>query len=304
MKKILIALFSLLLISGCSFINKDVDNVGQSISEIKNIQAAKEEAHETFATAHEEFFDGVPSIVDRGSDVESLSVEEWGVKEYIIGYAFEAYNTGNVTKLENFLKEQGLYEKYRAVVEKYDLEEQQNVLDMRPSTISTQSFPINDFDNYLDGDVFVCYGGSSSAKLIGFFIPGTWKHAGFLDTQAPDMNAPILTASDETTSGFCVGYETKLKWSEKTAVSVWRPYGRTYTKARAALNYSKQFVGKPYSVFTSRSSNDDWYCSKVVYRGWLSQGINLEDEGWLDTWVTPSNLAEDGMTYWVGGDYN
>jgi hypothetical protein len=84
-------------------------------------------------------------------------------------------------------------------------------------------------------------------------------------------------------------------------------------------------MGKPYSVFTNRTDNGSFYCSKVIYRGWLSQGYELEPhDGWYwiyepywaykkvwgikiwyiafekvtykDTWVTPSDLDNCSAT--------
>jgi hypothetical protein len=48
----------------------------------------------------------------------------------------------------------------------------------------------------------------------------------------------------------------------------------------------------PWSPLVSRKSNAEFYCSKVVYRGWLSQGYELEPHyssvtglPWITIWV-------------------
>jgi hypothetical protein len=90
--------------------------------------------------------------------------------------------------------------------------------------------------------------------------------------------------------------------------------------------YSKQFIGKPWTATCKRTSNDKFYCSKIVYRGWLSRGIELEPHDnwntilqfwrwnyrkkwgvkfwypefhWVtykDAWVTPTDLDDDNNT--------
>ncbi len=310
LKKLLVILVGVVLLGGCT-VQNNVATVEQGVQEYQDIQQAKQNAHEVMAMAHEEFFRDVPSMGDVHPTVvgKELSVEAWGVKEFIIAYAFEAYNTGDTSKLVNYLKEQNLYERYQAISRKYDLDKQEQILTAKPVTgnLGMQSVTESFFDNYLTGDFFLCYGDkstdSSLGKSFGMLIPGIWKHAGIMDTQAPDRNAPVLSASNATTSGFCVGDETENKWANEASVSAYRVNGRTDSKARNGVDYAKQFVGQPYNILASRSSDTGWYCSKVVYRAWLSQGINIEPTPWItDPWVTPTDLADDSDTYWIGGD--
>lgn len=309
MKKLIVVLVALLVVvSGCSFQNEP-KMVEEEVANLKQAEETKAEAHRVISKAREEFYHGLSSFADMdlNKSVYEIPLEDWPLKEKIIGYAFEAYNTGDETRLVNLLKEEGLYQKYQKISNKYNLAEQHRIL-RSSDTASVQSVTESFFDSYYDGDIFLCYGGgdgssSSSGSGFGDLIPGIWKHSGFMDTDASDPSAPILSASDKTTSGFCVGYETKTKWAGEASVSVWRVSGRTAAKARAAVDYSRNYIGKPYNIFSTRKGDDQWYCSKVVWRGWLSQGIDIEPSPWFtDPWVTPTDLAEDSDTYWIGGD--
>jgi hypothetical protein len=136
------------------------------------------------------------------------------------------------------------------------------------------------------------------------FIPGYWKHAGIMDCDSPKGDSQdILSASKETSSGFAVGWETRTKWSNETRVKALRVTGRTDANGKAAVIYARQFIGRPVTILTSRQANSHWYCSKLVYRAWLSQGKNLEPPPeWYDDWVSPTDLDEDNDTYYIGGD--
>jgi hypothetical protein len=130
----------------------------------------------------------------------------------------------------------------------------------------------------------------------------------------------------------CVGYESTTQWSNETEYTIERVSGTS--NGQSAIDYSKQFLRRGFSFFTSREANDRFYCSKTVYRGWLAQGKNIEDQsdwmrvpmfkGWSclakvwgvcvvsypvfastpvpDIWVTPTDLIKSSATYYVGGD--
>jgi hypothetical protein len=99
-------------------------------------------------------------------------------------------------------------------------------------------------------------------------------------------NHYLLSASDKTDKYIAQpggvngrsGYDmVKGYWSETTEVAVCRVNGASTSKQRAALDYIvNSYMGKQFSFTTSREANDKFYCSKVVYRGWLSQGYELE----------------------------
>jgi hypothetical protein len=254
-------------------------------------------------TAREEFYSAIDSSRSVSADASGLSV-----KDKLMTLAWDAYYTKDDSQLEAYLKANGLYDKCREIMGAYDIEAQTKIMN-QPSgvtagdnrSVSTSFFNCT---TLLNGDFFLCYGSgsSSSSSLIGFFIPGHWKHAGQLDRYSAYANAPILSASDQTTHGFAVGYETTTKWAGESAVMAMRASGRTDTKAVAANNYGKQFLGRGYAL-SGRNDNATWYCSKLIWRSWLSQGIDLEPAPFfLDSFVTPQDLFDDTDSYYVAGD--
>jgi hypothetical protein len=199
--------------------------------------------------------------------------------------------------------------------------------------------------------------GASSILIgtLGYLILGKWGHAGFLDKERRDKksNYFILSSSNETDTheeyqltfsdvvslilnplssvklAGHVGHDkVEGYWTNATEVAVTRPRGSTAAQGSAAITYAKQFFGKPWGIQTTRTDNSIFYCSKLVYRGWLSQGYELEPHKydssglwWVpypvfshwaykkvwfakiwypvfrteyikDTWVTPKNLYD------------
>ncbi|MBN2442345.1 MAG: hypothetical protein JXJ04_13405 [Spirochaetales bacterium] len=270
-----------------------------------NIIEAKKDARAVMDTAHKEFFSGVGTVPAKSEPGE----QGWSVKDTVIGLAWNALYTGDTTELAAYLKKSGLYEKYEKIVKQYDLEECRKILNT-PSGVTapdSRNQPASFFtsSSRYDGDIFLCTGGNSSAIILGVFIPGHWSHAGMMDRAAPSGSSPILSASNETSHGFGVGYETITKWTAKSSVIAMRVNGYTSAKGRGAINYGKTFLGRDFSFFTTRDSNDYWYCSKLVWRAWKSQGKDLEYNTWYylrGVWVTPSDIYDDSDTYRVAGD--
>ncbi len=150
----------------------------------------------------------------------------------------------------------------------------------------------------------------------------------------------------EKKRGACVGWESRQQWKDEAKVSAYRVKNYTEQKGEAALDYVLQFRQKPYGMLKTevvyvpgrwtwgiigtffgipiwgwiwflpryetritsvkRNENDYWYCTKLCYRAWLSQGINIEYSGgrW-DNFVSPDdirNSINDGTIYHIGGD--
>ena len=62
--------------------------------------------------------------------------------------------------------------------------------------------------------------------------------------------------------------------------------------------YARWQLGEPYTLFTSKTNQSHWYCSKLVWASyyWRSgRRINLDPNGGF--WVTPNNLWYSGWTY-------
>jgi len=230
--------------------------------------------------------------------MSELAPNKMGLKEKVQAVAMEAQMTGDDTKLIEFLKANGLYEKYTAALAKYEVAKHAKSLSRKKKSIDVKSFSS---ENFIDGDIYLKYdnssvsngssggssGGSSSGgsgNIFNWLIPGKWGHAAFMDTRKrlERGNHYLLSASNETdqdnngASGR-VGYDKIVGyWTDASEVAVSRVNGASPEQRRAAVEYSKQFIGSAWVPTLSRYSDDQFYCSKVVYRGWLSQGYELE----------------------------
>jgi hypothetical protein len=155
------------------------------------------------------------------------------------------------------------------------------------------------FDPLQTGDVIVVRGFSG---LTDTAIPGYWTHSAIFDREKY-LTQPyfLLSASADTDQGSMkVGYERIEKYKLENEIAVVRLKDATYEKARAAIDYGDQFLGRKFNFFATRKGDDQWYCSKVVYRAWLSQGINLEAKALPgDTHVTPTDLYNSPNVYEV-----
>lgn len=72
-----------------------------------------------------------------------------------------------------------------------------------------------------------------------------------------------------------------------------------------AVDYCEKQIGEPYNVLSGRWSEDEWYCSKLVWRGWYEQGYDLEGRTYepRGTHVTPGDILDSPLTV-VFYDYN
>ena len=181
---------------------------------------------------------------------------------------------------------------------------------------------------------------------VNEMIPGYWKHAAIMDPLAYEkygLFRHLLSASNRTDTYLrnpegCigrVGYDKfRGYWDQADVIGVYRVSAATDDERRGAVSYASQFYGRPFGFFTDRWDDNAFYCSKLVFRGWYSQGYDLEPredsftgkpwksrlkfERWKrveqpggeivyipvfrriwirDTWVTPTDLTETGHTH-------
>ena len=149
--------------------------------------------------------------------------------------------------------------------------------------------------------------------MLNTLTRGYYKHSGIYDERI-SSDACILSASNnndhykkgESEGVGAVGYEYMSEWTKTDkAVGVVRVKNATDEQCKLALNEGRKWLGKPYGLSLNRKSDDSFYCSKVVYRCWLSQGYDLEYTTWYfapGLFVTPQDLYDDSDTYFVFGD--
>ena len=215
-----------------------------------------------------------------------------------------------------------------------------------------------------DGDIYVKRASEASSKKgskcksvpgIGYtpneasvneMIPGYWKHAAIMDLISCEeygANRCLLSASNRTDTYLrnpegCigrVGYDLFYTyWNQADEIGVYRVSAATDRERHGAVEYAQKFYDLPFDFITSRWEDDAFYCSKLVFRAWFSEGYDLEPrvssftgkpwdyrlefERWKrvkrpgggmiyipifrviwyrDTWVTPTDLTETGHTH-------
>ena len=74
--------------------------------------------------------------------------------------------------------------------------------------------------------------------------------------------------------------------------------GASYRECRDAVDYCMDQIGEPYNIFTGRWSEDEWYCSKLVWRAWYNQGYDIEGRRYepRGTHVTPGDILDSSLT--------
>lgn len=66
------------------------------------------------------------------------------------------------------------------------------------------------------------------------------------------------------------------------------------SKRTGARDFARAQIGKPYSVFASKADYSSFYCSKLVWAAWRSQGYDFDYNGGF--WVLPMDLVNSSGT--------
>ncbi|MGV1004078.1 MAG: YiiX/YebB-like N1pC/P60 family cysteine hydrolase [Candidatus Nanopelagicales bacterium] len=89
-------------------------------------------------------------------------------------------------------------------------------------------------------------------------------------------------------------------WGARTDVLMLRPRGATLKDFTAAATYAEAQVGDPYNWnFLDKMTEKSFYCSQLVWRAWLNQGIDIEKGSFPNGAVTPADLVNSTNTYVV-----
>ena len=281
---------------------------------------ARSYAEQQFSDANNAFRNLVESKC-RSVAPETINPEDsstWAPADRLEAAAWTGILNDDPKETIKLVKEYGLYDDLMKIIKDYDLENCVQIRNdgARNAARSITTSQINSSSK--TGDIFLSHSYDSShagasVALLYALTKGYYKHAGVMDKRRTSDYC-ILSASDENdhfTKGVdeglgAVGYESKAKWSSSgLAVCLMRVKNVTETQCNNALDYGKQFLGKPYGLTTTRDSNDSFYCSKVVYRCWLSQNRDLEYNTWYyikGPFVTPQDIYDDSDTTYILGD--
>lgn len=89
-------------------------------------------------------------------------------------------------------------------------------------------------------------------------------------------------------------------WRIKKGSLLLRPKNATLSQYRKAAIYAEKQVGKPYNwFFFNKNRTDAFYCSQLVWRSWLEQGIDCEKGSIPNGAITPADLVNSSNTYLV-----
>lgn len=74
--------------------------------------------------------------------------------------------------------------------------------------------------------------------------------------------------------------------------------GATAEEKAAAVSYATQQIGEPYDITSGHWTEDEWYCSKLVWRAWYEQGYDIEGRYFepRGTHVTPGDILDSPLT--------
>ena len=143
-----------------------------------------------------------------------------------------------------------------------------------------------EWQNY--GDILV----TLDSKTLGW----NHGHAGIVDF---NKNRVIEANPGE-------GVQSKLSYNKYwKSVNTDELYvgGASQSNYKTAVNYAAKQIGKPYTIMTTLSNTDKWYCSKLVYKAWLSAGYNVGDHYKDSAWkydfigVTPKQILLDDNVF-------
>lgn len=278
-------------------------------------------AEKQFAAANDAFRNLVESKC-RSVSQDQIDPEDystWSPADRLEAAAWLGILNDDAEETIKIAKEYGIYKELMDIVKEYDLENCVNIRNAAARN-AARSVTKEQIKNSLTGDIFLSHSydssqAGSSVALLNTLTRGYFKHAGIMDKRrSSDSDYCILSASNNNdhfkkgvSSGLgAVGYESMTTWSDSgIAVGAVRVKNTTAAQCNAALDAGKNWLGKPYGLSLDRDSNSSFYCSKVVYRCWLSQGRDLEYNTWYfwrGLFVTPQDLYDDSDTTYVFGD--
>ena len=73
----------------------------------------------------------------------------------------------------------------------------------------------------------------------------------------------------------------------------------TWANYDGAIKYAKNQIGEPYKIKTTLSNTSEWYCSKLVYKAFDSQGIDIGPPGLVKPLIIlPANIYWNDSVMW------
>jgi uncharacterized protein YycO len=151
------------------------------------------------------------------------------------------------------------------------------------STVTNSGTNQVDFGAFEDGDIIVCTDPLSPTGHAGIF-----DHRCYTSIYSYGIISANMTPVNGVQREKCIKYR-----SYDRAYGLWVPsqYGHRFQ----ARDFAAKQLGKPYSVFCSKTDLRSFYCSKVAWVAWrFTAGVDLDGDGGY--WVWPIDLVTSANT--------
>lgn len=164
-----------------------------------------------------------------------------------------------------------------------------------------------DWDSIQHGDILLVGQENFSSGLAG-----NYGHAGIVDTAYLDLNDPDGSEciwSATLHSNGVENWKYTARYSGGIAKSgVYREYGGKYnsewvctvvrlkdrSKVDRIIEYARAQEGKPYILSLNLEDEDEFYCSKLVYKAIASTGIKVKNNG---LYFLPDDFIKDSANF-------
>lgn len=166
----------------------------------------------------------------------------------------------------------------------------------------------------MTGEIWIQYpasGGSGKNKpdwLSDYLSAFDFGHAAIVDCDEEKCGERTLEAYPKFASPIGIGgvrqYWNNWRRNPKMMQGRLALFGSRRSsgvKRHGAQEFAKNQFGKPYSIFGDLTDYSKFYCSKLVWAAWYSQGEDLDPTP--DKWVLPMELANSPHTKVLWGKY-
>jgi hypothetical protein len=146
---------------------------------------------------------------------------------------------------------------------------------------------VYDPSDFTVGDIL--YGANSSISSIVGHVAGVMST--FTANYCPSFDDFMASMTVSEAVYPSVYYRMMDVWWGNVSTITLLKYknGLTSTQRSDLFNYWHNLVGEPYGLTSSLSSNFDWYCSKLMWRGYNNVlGVDIDSDGGY--WCYPNDI--------------
>jgi len=265
------------------------------------------------------------TILSTNGDVDLLTAIEMA--------AYQSDAIGDEEEFNSLLIDTGLKNDYDRIMKDYNVVRSAKTLNTR--TRRSYDVSIFENPDFRTGDIFLRASKTPLGKIIvgdykhgGLFDKERQFKKDCIYSAGSDA---VATNRSGGTGAARVGYESKASWIElaPNKIGIFRVNNTNETQGENALKHVLPQMGKGFGFYhkesrfhwkkikvrkgwvrftitipayklvivpTSRTSTDEYYCTKIVWQGWKSQGKDVEGTNWTGVkgpWVMPDDIERD-----------